>query len=510
MYTRKQFGSYRLLRLLGEGGFAQVYLGEHIHLKTRAAVKILTTTLSEDEMSQFRNEAHLMMEMDHPHIIRVLDFGLQGHVPFLVMSYAPSGTLRDRHPKGTPLSLPTVVEYVNQIASALQYIHNRKLIHRDVKPENMLITQSGVITLSDFGIAVRSHSERSLRQQDIGGTGIYMAPELFEGKPRTASDQYALAIVVYEWLTGAPPFQGSITQLAYRHAITHPRSLREHIPVSQALDVVILQALAKDPLARFSSVQEFALAFAKASDDGNTDVPDLQASAMALNDLPRMPVHYHQHALQRHVHRGLVSPSLMAEGQSRSRPKPTPPFSEEHSIYSFSPRYQFLAPFLSMPKTKKNRLLPMILIMSVFLLISGTVFGMEKALSSFFPHSKGVISGGSSTTVPTFLNDVMQQNYNQAYSHLDLSLALVMTEQDFAKQAQSDDRCYGPVVRYAEVANSERTQNEAQRVTYMLTREKLLHSYSLSFTLHKDIGSDNWLISQYGGQDDLGPTPPAC
>src|SRR5690349_6078231 len=112
----QQLGSYRLVRLLGEGGFAEVYLGEHIHLGTQAAIKVLHAQLASDEMEHFRNEARTIARLEHPHIVRILDFGVEGKTPFLVMSYAPNGTLRHRHPKGVPLPPATIVSYVKQVA----------------------------------------------------------------------------------------------------------------------------------------------------------------------------------------------------------------------------------------------------------------------------------------------------------------------------------------------------------------------------------------------------------
>src|SRR5438445_1652174 len=134
----QQLGNYQLLRLLGEGGFAEVYLGEHIHLGTQAAIKVLHTQLASDDMERFRAEARTIAHLIHPHIVRVLEFGIEGKTPFLVMDYAPHGTLRQRHPKGTRLPLETVVNYTKQVAEALQYAHEKKLIHRDIKPENLL------------------------------------------------------------------------------------------------------------------------------------------------------------------------------------------------------------------------------------------------------------------------------------------------------------------------------------------------------------------------------------
>src|SRR4051794_23321120 len=119
----QQLGNYRLVRLLGQGGFADVYLGDHVYFKTPAAIKVLHTQITDDNMKDFITEAQVIARLEHPHIIRVLDFGVQDNIPFLVMDYASKGTLRQLHPKGSRLLLSTIVSYVNQIAAALQYAH---------------------------------------------------------------------------------------------------------------------------------------------------------------------------------------------------------------------------------------------------------------------------------------------------------------------------------------------------------------------------------------------------
>jgi serine/threonine protein kinase len=164
-----QLGNYRLIHLIAQGGFGDVYLGEHIHLYTQAAIKVLRTRLVSDEIEQYRFEARTIAHLVHPHIIRVLDFGVESNIPFLVMDYAPHGTLRQRHPKGTRFALATVVSYAKQIASALQYAHNAKLIHRDVKPENMLIGRNNEVLVSDFGIVVLTQSSRYQSIRDMAG-----------------------------------------------------------------------------------------------------------------------------------------------------------------------------------------------------------------------------------------------------------------------------------------------------------------------------------------------------
>lgn len=181
----EQLGSYRLLSLLGRGGFAEVYLGEHIYLDSLAAIKVLHTRLASEDVEHFKAEARTVARLVHPHIVRVLEFNVEDLVPYLVTDYAPNGTLRQRHTRGVQLTLPTLVSYVMQVASALQYAHEQKVIHRDVKPENMLIGRHNEILLSDFGIALVAQSSRyegAQGMQELAGTIAYMAPEQIHGQ----------------------------------------------------------------------------------------------------------------------------------------------------------------------------------------------------------------------------------------------------------------------------------------------------------------------------------------
>jgi len=268
--TGQLLGNYRILRLLGQGGFADVYLGEHIHLNTQAAIKLLRTHLVDDSIDNFRSEARTVAHLTHPNIVRVLDFGVDGTIPFLVMEYAPNGTLRQRHPRGTQVPIEVLIPYVQQIAAALQYAHDQKFIHRDIKPENLLLGSKQEVLLSDFGIAVVTQSMRiqlaNLGTSDTAGTVSYMATEQIRGETVPASDQYALAIVIYEWLTGTLPFKGMYMEVVLQQMNAAPPSLREKVP-SLALDVeqVILTALAKDPRNRFTRIESFARALEQAA-----------------------------------------------------------------------------------------------------------------------------------------------------------------------------------------------------------------------------------------------------
>lgn len=265
----QQLGNYQLVSLLGQGGFADVYLGEHIHLKSLAAIKVLSTRLTDELREYFLNEARILARLIHPHIIRTLEFGLEANgAPFLVMDYASQGTMRRRYPNGTRVPLTAVVEYVQQVADGLQYAHDQKLIHRDLKPENLLIGANNELLLSDFGIAILSqtttHSQTAVKS--IAGTMSYIAPEQLQGKPQRAGDQYSLGIMVYEWLCGTRPFQGTVVEVFNQHLSVPPAPLRQHVPeLSPLVERVVLKALEKDPTRRFASVKDFALALAQAS-----------------------------------------------------------------------------------------------------------------------------------------------------------------------------------------------------------------------------------------------------
>jgi WD40 repeat protein len=265
----QKFGNYRLTSVLGKGGFAKVYLGEHILLPINAAIKVLHTHLSHEQIDTFLVEARNSAPLRHPNIVRILDFGEEKNIPYLVMDYAPS-TLRQRHPRGTALPLSTIVLYVKQIAAALQYAHDEyRLIHRDVKPENMLLGLHDEILLSDFGIAQVYHSSimSDERPKGIAGTVTYMAPEQCRGRACLASDQYALGVVTYEWLCGKPPFSGGhYIEVALLHEKAEPPSLYERIALDvPEIEEVIRTALSKKPESRFATVQAFADALEQAS-----------------------------------------------------------------------------------------------------------------------------------------------------------------------------------------------------------------------------------------------------
>jgi WD40 repeat protein/serine/threonine protein kinase len=287
----QRIGNYQLTGLLGRGSFGDVYLAKHVPDDTPAAVKVLQTRLTPEDLKLFINEASTSFKLQHPNIVRLLDFGIDANsTPFLVMAYAPNGTLRQRYPRGTRLSLDIIIPFVNQIAAALQYAHDKRLIHRDVKPENMLLGPINEVWLSDFGLAHIAHSSFSQSEVKMAGTIPYMAPEQIQSHPRPASDQYALGIVVYEWLCGDRPFEGTLTDVAVKQLMIPPPPLHEKIPtISPEVEQVVMTALAKDPRQRFGRVQAFAIALEQASQPPKVTPPHLPIMLTPPNQASRPP-----------------------------------------------------------------------------------------------------------------------------------------------------------------------------------------------------------------------------
>lgn len=294
----RQFGNYVLVRLLGEGSFAQVYLGEHIYLRTQAAVKVLASWLDADQLEVFRQEAGQSARLEHPNIVRVLEAGNEDQTPFLVMQYAPNGTLRQRHSPGHRLAPEAILPYVRQVAAALHYLHDQHLAHRGVKPENLLLGRHQEVLLSDFGLtelALRSHT---WRRQGRTGAMVYLAPEYVQGRAGPASDQYALGVVIYEWLTG----ERLSAESDAGETLTQPSGLplpplRSRVPMlSPEVEWVVMQALAPVPQQRFVSVQAFATAFEHACQVEQEIGPGTRAQplpltspAVRLVSLPQTP-----------------------------------------------------------------------------------------------------------------------------------------------------------------------------------------------------------------------------
>lgn len=270
--TGQTFGSYILEEPLGSGGMGEVYAARHVRLtKRRAAVKVLPSSLATEPefLRRFEAEANAAASLDHPNVLGLWEYGEHEGMPFLVMPLIPGGSLKELLERRGPLTAPEAGRILTQIAAALDYAHGRGLLHRDVKPANILLTEEGRPVLADFGIAkVMEATQTQITRAGTGiGTPEYMAPEQLEGNAERRSDLYALGVVLYQMLTGKVPYSGSTPYaIAYQQLEAPLPSLRAANPrVPVAVERVLERALAKDPAQRYATGREFALAFEAAS-----------------------------------------------------------------------------------------------------------------------------------------------------------------------------------------------------------------------------------------------------
>lgn len=272
-----RLGSYEIVRPLGEGGMAQVYLARDVRLGREVAIKVLDTTLAVRQgfKERFLREAQVAAALDHPNIVPLYDFGeTEGHL-YLVMPYVSGGSLQDLLRKA-PLPVGDVVTYIAQMADALAYAHERGVVHRDVKPANMLLHADGRLMLSDFGLAKILTPEsraRGPRHHPDAGTPEYMAPEQIEGKSDERSDIYGLGVVLYLLLTGQLPFTGATSSAVMGgHLYRLPDEPRRLNPaITPAMQTVVLQALAKHPDDRYQTANDLAAALLSALVAGDAE-----------------------------------------------------------------------------------------------------------------------------------------------------------------------------------------------------------------------------------------------
>jgi eukaryotic-like serine/threonine-protein kinase len=281
----QRIGRYSLLHSIGSGGMGEVYLAADTLIKREVAIKVIRAdetsyphrTVPQEAARLFLREARTIAVLDHPHILPLLDYGEESTAAtkyaYMVMPLRQEGSFAswlEQRGNSQLLSAQDVTYFVQQAASALQYAHSHGVIHQDVKPSNFLIRKRNEtpdrpeLLLADFGIAklmtVTAGPSRTVR-----GTAAYMAPEQWKGTSLPASDQYALAIMVYQLLTGHVPFQGRLEHVMYEHLHGQPQPPSKLVPqLPEEIDAVILRALAKQPEERFPSISAFATTFEQA------------------------------------------------------------------------------------------------------------------------------------------------------------------------------------------------------------------------------------------------------
>src|SRR5829696_1524436 len=257
-------GRYQLGSLLGVGGMARVYVATDRVLERQVAVKVLRSSDAQDPLfvERFQREAHAAARLSHPNIVAVFDSGSDADQPYLVMEYVPGQSLAQLLARQGRLAPRRAVELVIQVCGALAAAHAQGLVHRDVKPANVLVVDDGQVKVADFGIAKAAATATLTGTGTVLGTAAYLSPEQAQGHPVDArSDLYSLGCVLYELLCGSPPFGSGADHapvaIATRHVSEPPEPPSARNPqVAPALDQVVLTALAKDPAQRYQSAVE--------------------------------------------------------------------------------------------------------------------------------------------------------------------------------------------------------------------------------------------------------------
>ncbi|MCP4164390.1 MAG: serine/threonine protein kinase [Chloroflexi bacterium] len=283
-------GKYEVRRLLGRGGMAEVYESVHPELGRRVAIKVMLPHLAETAgfEARFCREAQVVASLRHPHIVQLYDFDIVDGRAFMVMEYLDGGTLsgrlQDARLKEDPLSLGEIARLLDPLGAALEYAHKQGIVHRDIKPGNILFTADDQPVLSDFGIArLLADTAQLTASGGIIGSPSYLSPEQAMGQPVSArSDIYSLGVVVYEMATGRVPFAGETpSTVLFKHVQEAPQSPASvYANVPETVADVILIALAKDPALRFDRASEFARSFRsallgksyKAADTADADI----------------------------------------------------------------------------------------------------------------------------------------------------------------------------------------------------------------------------------------------
>jgi serine/threonine-protein kinase len=261
---RQATGSrYRVLQRLGGGGMADVFLADHAQLERPVVIKVLHAHLAKDAemMERFRREAQAAAQLVHPHICPVMDAGRLGTTVFTVMPYLSGGSLSDRIAKRKVVDPVEAATAIAQVATALDYAHRRGIVHRDIKPDNVLFDEDGNAILTDFGIAEARSQGRLTASGRAMGTPHYMSPEQAMGKLVDGrSDVYALGIVLYETAVGFPPFDGpdafSVGYKQVHEQPVPPEQIDSRVPA--AFSAIIMQCLAKAPTARYARANDLA------------------------------------------------------------------------------------------------------------------------------------------------------------------------------------------------------------------------------------------------------------
>ncbi len=315
--TRSLAGRYELGPMIGEGGMGRVHRGFDRTLGRPVAVKILAAPHDRAFVERFRREARSAARLANPNVVAVYDTGSDGGTHFIVTELVEGETLADRIRREGRMPQDRAVEIATEIARALAGAHEIGLVHRDVKPGNVMLAATGEVKVVDFGIARAAGGESLTRTGLVMGSVPYLSPEQAEGPAGDErSDLYALGCVLFEMLTGYPPFVGPPMTVLYRHAHASPPVPSDLAPVSPALERIVLRLLEKDPAARFGSASELADALETLSTGDDTMPIAMAPSPSGVPTLPLEPVAIPTEPIAIPTERFVLPPSVPAGARS--------------------------------------------------------------------------------------------------------------------------------------------------------------------------------------------------
>lgn len=375
----QMLGPYRIVEPIGRGGMATVYKAYQASMDRYVAIKVLPRNLAQNaEFSgRFQQEAHIVANLEHPHILPVFDFGESDHIPYMVMRYLEAGTLKKIMERGQ-MSLSQIDHLFTQLVDALAYAHAHGVIHRDLKPSNVLVDADGNVFLTDFGIAKLLESNANLTQADaIIGTPDYISPEQATGvKVDQRSDLYSLGIMLYEMVTGRVPFKADTPLAVIMKHVNEPLPIPSKIKpdIHPAIEKVILKALAKEREDRFATAGEFAAAWKSAL---------AQAMAAPVSTMRTSMEQYAQ------AHPAQANAAL-AQAPSASAPVPSRPLPAGQPTYVTSSKLPPVNPagVSSTPQTKRS---------STGLVLGGIAGGclliVVVAIGAMFLFARNLLSG---------------------------------------------------------------------------------------------------------------------
>ena len=252
---------YEIIKTIGEGGMANVYLANDTILDRKVAIKVLRGDLSNDEkfIRRFQREALSVSNLSHPNIVEVYDVGEEDGQYYIVMEYIEGKTLKQLLKKRETLTLPEVIDIMLQLTDGLAHAHESYIIHRDIKPQNIMILDNGLVKITDFGIAMALNATQLTQTNSVMGSVHYLPPEQANGKSATVkSDIYSLGILMYELITGSVPFKGdNAVEIALKHMKEKIPSIKKQNPtIPQSVENIVIKATAKNPRNRYDSVKE--------------------------------------------------------------------------------------------------------------------------------------------------------------------------------------------------------------------------------------------------------------